>query len=258
MNLLRAKIKSCPRTSLGLLPQREQNLFCLISHGRSGSTLFFDLLSRCPMFSGDYDPALAELLSRPSFAPAVYIDAMRRKLGGELWGFHLKLHGHLSMIYGMSEDSQRRFLVELHNRGFKFVHLERTNVFAVAASIFVAAERALWQTNSNQIPRAKIYICPRRFYRCLVTTRERISLERRLLSHFDYLPLVYEADLLDPTAHQATIDRFADFIGIQSFEPQSSLQRLGSKRFQDSIENWEEIESFLAFTDFRGAVSSLS
>jgi hypothetical protein len=71
----------------------------------------------------------------------------------------------------------------------------------------------------------------------------------------NYLQLIYEADLADPARHQSTINLFTDFMNIRSFKTEASLQGLGSSKFQDNIENWDEIEKFLADTDTEFALT---
>jgi hypothetical protein len=74
--------------------------------------------------------------------------------------------------------------------------------------------------------------------------------EQQALAGTSYLPLLYEEHLLKPTHHQQTLNRVFDYLGVESIPVKTRFQKTTAPQISDFIENYDEIESLVAQTDY--------
>ena len=61
------------------------------------------------------------------------------------------------------------------------------------------------------------------------------------MERFEHLSLDYAHDLQDASMHQKTVDRIAAYIGVQSGSVHANSRKAIRERYEDMIENYDEV-----------------
>lgn len=213
-----------------------RNKFFIFAQGRTGSTLLTSMLNDHSQIHCD-----DELLYNRRLRPRQYVRAscMRAKLPA--FGFHVK-------CYQLTRDQRIRdpqaFLDELVAEGWKVLHLYRSNHFRHAISGLIARQRGIWHSHGQAKLRA-VRLDPREVQESIAERVHFRELERKMIERYEYLEIEYERDLEAAENQQQTIDRIFDFLGLPSEAITARLKRTTSTDLSQTIENFDEIRSFL-------------
>jgi hypothetical protein len=229
---------------------RKKVKFVLVSHGRSGSTLFFDLLSQNPDYDQLQKPQDAEVLSRRIRLPSLYLEYLAYRSQSRLFGVHIKVFDHLekiNRIYSLTD--QIAFFRKLVNNNWKIIYLRRENILRIALSILIAGERKIWHVKSaeEKTNLKLVNIDKRMLLRCMQITELRLQRDLNAISHVEYFPMVYESDLINPEFHQKTMDTVFNYLDISNnISVKASFLKTSGDNLAETISNLDEIVKFIS------------
>lgn len=230
--------------------KREPSIkFIIFSYQRTGSTLLVDLLNSHPRIE-----CVGELLLNRMFFPSRFLK-LRAKLSKEdVFGFKM-LTPHFD-YQGIADPE--RFTRNLFDSGYKIIKLKRKNVLRTAISLIYAINSGKFHFQQSSIKRGapKIFIEPQDLIDKIKWIEHNISVQEQVLTDIPYLEVVYEDDLIDASNHKDTINRIADFLGVQHGPIHTKLVKYTDDLSQ-IITNADEVKAFIHktgysnFLDFR-------
>jgi hypothetical protein len=213
--------------------------FVIYGQGRSGSSVLLDLIGSHPDVYCE-----SEIFNRKVAASLVwpdrYLEARAALSPRPVYGCKMK-------IYQMTDDQgiedPHQFMLDLHARGWKVIHLVREDLFRKALSLVVAESRGqfLDRRTDEGGGVSTIRIDPARL---VAAVRERGSAdeaERAALEGIPHIRVTYERDLLDAANHQAVSDRVLAYLGLPSAPVVTRYVRTSRNRISDYIENYAEV-----------------
>lgn len=216
--------------------------FVIFAQGRTGSTLLVDLLRSHPDVHCD-----EEILFRRVIAPIAWVQSQRRRYAESHYGFKVK-------PYQLTEDQQTdpaTFLLRLHGRGWKVLHLWRRNVLRHALSNMVAEHVGRFVFRGEAPPAARGIIVDTEMLLGAIRTRTEQSVrERTALEGIPHASVCYEDDLLDERRHQATLDRLSDQLGLPAAPAQTVVRRITENDLRGAIANYDEVAAAIAGTQW--------
>jgi len=221
--------------------------FCIFAQGRTGSSLLRSLINGHPDLQ-----CRGEVLGPDAVLfPVRYVERLARHTPRPAFGFKVKVY-QLTHHQGISDPNG--FMKALVRRGYRIIHLHRRNVLrqAISNSYALAAGRYHLQAGQSGGPEA-IRVDPGKLRGVMERRQEHTVLETSALRGLesDTLGLVYEDHLLDPTAHQSTVDTVFEFLGLPpSVEVEARFERIVTGSLRDRISNFAELEQELAGTPF--------
>lgn len=222
-------------------PARAGVRFVIFAQGRTGTWLLYDLLNAHPQITCD-----KEILQPRRLAPDAFVEAASHRRS-PVYGFHVQIRQLL--------ESQRlepgAFLARLHGRGWRIIYLRRRNFLRQSVSTLIANQRQLWHTTDPAQRPGRTVVDLDALMAWLDRRQDYQNRERAALQGLPHLPLVYEDDLLDAQQHQPALDRVFDFLGVDAIPVAARLQRLGSDRLADAVENYAELVARVAASPYR-------
>ena len=230
----------------GVRPRDDQLRFFVLAGARRGSHLLIDLLNRHPDLHCD-----GEIMGRRSACrllnPDLYIRGHAVQRREHRYGCKISV-GHLVQLQKL--DPQL-FLQEMHRRGWRLIHLVRTNVLRVCISSMLAHQRRQWHaTRDTPVTPAKVRVDCDELHRQLVLRSETLRTETECLSGLPLHRIVYEQDLMDPSRHQITLDQVFQFLDLPGAEVSASLVRTSPESIREMVDNYEQVVQSLNGTSY--------
>ena len=224
-----------------------QGKFIVFAHFRSGSGLLCDLLNLHPDIHCDYEilyPFLASQM-KPNFL-LLFIKGLIARTEAKIYGCGLKLD-QLNSVH----QNPRQFMQDRYHEGWKIIYLKRFNILRAAISNFIAAQRQQYSLPKDSPAKlAKTYIECDELLNLLNWYGRIADQEAEVLAVIPHLKLGYEADLLEASRHQQTLDRIFDYLGVATAPVQAKSRRTSRDHLSDYIENYEEIVKFVRQTNY--------
>jgi LPS sulfotransferase NodH len=244
--------KSPPRRELAiayaasLLPEPDAPKFVLFAQGRSGSTLFGELLGSHPEVRFD-----DEILRGTVANPLRYVTGMRRRPRARhgAYGFHVKVY-QLSDAQGVVD--QHAWLRECVDRGWKIFYLHRRNFIRQALSNATRQRMAVPHFREGDgLARPQVDVDPDLLLR-YVEYRDRTGQwERAALEGIPHTVFEYEADLAESSSWDATAARAFAYLGVQPRPVDTSLRRINSGPISELVVNYNEVTRAFAATPYK-------
>ncbi len=218
--------------------------FVIVTPGRTGSELLVELLNSHPDIVCD-----PEILDQRRVLPDRFVAgrATRAGLSGaKAYGFKL-FCGHFG--YQPMRDRDE-FLRQLSDEGVRLIFLRRENRLDQAVSSVVAAQtRWHWRRQDGgtfaplTVDAVEVLVMAYLF-------EESEQYLESILAPLPHLRLVYEDNLIDPAAQQATVDLICADLGLPSALAKSNLVRLTPPRLENVIANFAEVADLVRPTRF--------
>lgn len=221
--------------------------FLIYGQGRSGSSVLLTLIGSHPDVAYESEIFNRKVAARLIW-PARYLRA-RASLGRR------RAYGCKMKIYQMTDDQgiddPHRFLLDLHEEGWKIVFLTRRDLFRKALSLVVAETRGrfLDRRSDGSGGVDSIHVDPSRLVTAMRERRAADEAERDALEGIPHVKVTYEDDLLDSHRHQETSDRVLAFLGLPSAPVETHYVRTSGARLMEYIENYEDVCRALAATE---------
>lgn len=244
--LNRARELSTYAYACGVRPRDDQLRFLILAGARRGSHLLIDLLNNHPNLHCDGE-ILGRRLACRLVNPDLFIrgHAVRRR--EHCYGCKISV-GHLSQLQKLDPGL---FLRQMHHRGWRLIHLVRTNMLRVCISSMLAHQRRQWHaTEDSPVTPAKVRVDCDELHRQLILRSETLRMERECLSGLPFHRVVYEQDLLDSSRHQITLDHVFDFLDLPGVAVSASLVRTSRGSIPDMVENFEQMVQSLIGTPY--------
>ncbi|MDV3351068.1 hypothetical protein QGP82_20345 [Leptothoe sp. LEGE 181152] len=239
-------LKSQLRIYLDLLrssSSQASKQFIIFGRGRSGSTALVSLLNCLPDVCCD-----GEILAQPVLWPQLYLKAKAASAQASVYGCKV-LSYQLRNIHSIQQRSH--FLYELSQAGFHILYLRRENLLDHAISNIRARNFGFHKSRLVQgFQKNKIHVNPVTVVDWIEKSQQLWQYELSLLRDIPYLELTYEKNLANESQHQFTIDTICQHLGIQSRAAVSQYQKVSPQTLQASVENYDELISYLRATPY--------
>jgi len=229
--------------------------FVIVTAGRTGSDLLAELLNSHPDIVCE-----SEILYQRRLLPERYVAGRAARaglLGARAYGFKLAA-GHGGYQPRASSPTwptppmlaRNRFLHQLADDGAQVISLRRNNHLAQAVSLMLA-EQTRWHWRREEgatFAPATLDVVHLLSLAYFFEDTEKYL--ESVVSPLPHLGLVYEDDLIDSGAQQATVDRVCARLGLPTAPASSDLVRLTPKRLEESIANFAEVDALVGRTRF--------
>jgi LPS sulfotransferase NodH len=229
--------------------------FVIVTAGRTGSDLLVDLLNSHPEIICE-----SEILYQRRLMPERYVAGRAARaglLGARAYGFKLAAgHGGYQPRATSSTwptptmQARNRFLRQLADDGAHVIFLRRNNHLAQAVSLMLA-EQTRWHWRREEgatFAPATLDVVHLLTLAYFFEDTEKYL--ESLVAPLPHLGFVYEDDLIDAAAQQATVHLVCDRLGLAAAPASSDLVRLTPMRLKESIANFAEVEALVGRTRF--------
>ena len=212
--------------------------FVIFGTGRSGSQLLVDLVGQHPDVICD-----GELLAQPQRFPLGVVrlaaDGAARR-GARSHGFKLLAY-QLRALSRPGHD----LLGRLHETGTRLVHIDRSDALRRALSNMSARRTGWHRRTSARHEHEPFHVDPGELAGELGWFEKQHAIETEALGSLPRLALMYEPDLQQRAAHQATADRLFEWIGVRSVPVETRLQKLLPHALDEVVSNPTEMKAWL-------------
>ncbi|MEM6257241.1 MAG: hypothetical protein AAGI37_02875 [Planctomycetota bacterium] len=216
--------------------QSDKARMVIFGQGRSGSTLLESLVCSTGYFHKN-----GELLNvdRGEIRdPARYLRGLSKRKADENLVFHFK-------IYQLTRDRKRPidpsgFLNGLYKDGWKIIYLLRRNKVRHALSNIVAESSDTYHKFDDKKANLSLRIDCNDLVKKVAERFEFEEGERGVLRGLPYHEVIYEDDLENSDAHQATINRILDFVSLKHRNVETKLRKANTQPLDALIANYDE------------------
>lgn len=216
---------------------REPRRCLLFAQGRTGSTLFGELLDSHPEMHFAHEILRAKV---PSVR--LWVAGERRRHPTLVYGFHVKIY-QLTDVQGVADPA--RWLRRMADQGWRVLSLRRRNVLRHVLSNLAINATGLTHDRLGQGP-TRLTVDPVELVRWMDIRSEVGRRETAALSGVNHEAFVYEDDLLDSANWPETMARAFSFIGLDPVPVGTTLKRRNPGRLPDLIENYDEVAAAVA------------
>ena len=218
-------------------PLEEPRAFLIFAQGRTGSELLVEILNSSPEVRCE-----GEILERRVAWPTAWAESRRRRERGRVYGFKVK---PLQLLYNQRLPDMGRWLESMHGRGWRLVHLHRRNLLRQVLSN-MAAEHHGWHRRTS-LPRSRgpLHVDPAVVTYWMDVRARWAAQERAALAELPHETVCYEDDLTSRHEQQATLDRLAGWLGVESRPVAVSLRPTNPGRLDRLIANYAEVRTAL-------------
>ncbi len=195
-----------------------------------------------------------ELLAGGHGLPTEYVtarSAVAGLQGMEAYGWKLLLSQFRNpggAIHGIGDPSG--YPARLHAMGYHLILLLRRNPVHQALSYIIGSNRQFHYRTGDGMTFAPIDVDPVD----LMAATWIIEADTQLLQSFvrdvPHLVLTYEDALLPSAAHQVTVDRVCEYIGIDSAPMRTDLVKLTPTRLREAVSNFAAIAELFSKTRY--------
>jgi LPS sulfotransferase NodH len=225
--------------------------FIVHSLGRSGSTLLTDLLACHPDVECD-----GEILSHRLMvtSPERLVRDRARLFRSRTYGFKMRPRHYADQRIA----DPAGFLERLHGDGWRVLHLERRNLLRIALSWVASRQTGVVHRTFRDRNRAvaRGYVPIDLLREQLTRVSREVAVEEAALARVPHLRLSYEEDLVREDTRQPTMNRVFDYLDLPPATVSTKYVRLSSDRFEDFVENYDEMAAALAGTQYEPFLSS--
>ena len=223
---------------------RAPERFVIVTPGRSGSELLTDLLNAHPDVVCE-----AEILHDRLALPERFVAGRAAKAGiGGAKAYGFKIHnGH----FGFQALRERPgYLRRLSEDGFHLIFLRRRNLLAQAVSSTIASRTRWHWRRGDGASFTALELDPVEVLMMAYLFEESDRYLEQLLRDLPHTTLIYEEDLLDPGAQQATVDGIVSRLGLAAAPVCSDHIRLTPPKLSDSVANFDALTELIRPTRF--------
>lgn len=225
--------------------------FLIYTRGRTGSSVFTDLLNCHPDIFCDYEIFGISGTKSGIKYPIIFIDSCSKRASlsaKKVYGFKLKIE-QLRDDHGIYDV--KSFFKKLNSRGWKFIYLKRTNSLLHKISGIISKETNKYHVKGEEdFSHMKFKIDCKLLMDTLYWGDELDKMEEDSLSGIPHLRIIYEDDLLDNAVHQQTSDRVFEYLGLQKFPVSTKYKKIIPPNLKDIILNYDEMKNSLVNTKY--------
>lgn len=203
--------------------RRTVKTFLMLGRPRSGTTVLGRLLNQVDAVRCD-----GEVLHHAVLSPRRFLNRLAQKNPAAAYGAKLLTY---QMLEVQRLERPERFLEQITADGFRLIHIRRHSLDqALSLSLSQMTGRYHIRQGRDAAPQQReIVLDPAEFLDQLRWNIATLDYEDRLLARFPHLRITYEDDLRDSVAHQATVDRICDWLGVPSSPVKADLRRTSER-----------------------------
>lgn len=218
-----------------MTPAQERKKFLIVGRARSGTTLLKSLLDQVDGLTCE-----GEMLHNGVVAPRRLLNGLARKAKTPAYGCKLLSY---QLVEVQRIRTPMRFFSQLHEDGFKLIHIERNTVDQVLSLLTARKSRAFTPEELDRLgrPDGRLHLDTELFRNALTANMAFLDLERRIMAQMPHLHVSYDYDLDDRGTHQATVDRICDFVGVPSSRVETRLSKRREGHRRDRFSNYDEL-----------------
>lgn len=229
----------------GMAPAPGTKPFIVFGLMRSGTTFFGDLLGQHPDVTW-----LGESFVGEAYYPTLYLQGAARRTatactGIKIFPFQLSRRTDLpTRGYNRSDiDRGRRTLDVMGTKNFKFIHLEREDIFSQCVSLTRAAQTGVWYTpaDGETAYNGRVRLDLAKFEQYLNELLIFRRYERDIFAEIEMLRFTYEKDLQETAAHQESARKAFGYLGLPVVSVSSRFAKMGTSPLDRQIENYDEV-----------------
>lgn len=221
------------------------NKFVIFAQARTGSILLGSLLNSHPKIFCDGE--IFSVWNKNLFFPFQYIQCHATRRENRVYGWQLKI----DQLILLQRTDPQQFMFHLQKSGWKIIYLRRANLLRQAISELIARSRDEWaDTTKTPLRNLRIHIDCNRLLDLIKYREKMLRQEENALKNLLYLPVVYEADLLQSQRQQETLNCIFNYIGLSSISVKTKYFRTTSDRLSDFVQNYDEMVSAVKQTDY--------
>jgi LPS sulfotransferase NodH len=139
-------------------------------------------------------------------------------------------------------------VARVSDHGVRLITLIRANTVAYAISALVARESETWHTYGDEDEqREPVTIDLDRFLRYMTNIENDVRKTRSLVGARGHMALVYERDLAEPDARQATLDRLFSYLDLEP-HPLTAATARRRTPYSELVANWNDVERLVKGT----------
>jgi hypothetical protein len=209
----------------------ERRQCVLFAQGRTGSTLFGELLDSHPQVKFAHEILRAKVPST-----RLWVAGERRRFPDRVYGFHVKIYQLTEQ--GVSDPG--RWLRRLSDDGWTVLALRRRNLLRhVLSNMTINVTGVTHDRLGRQ--RTKQRVDPAELVEWIGKRDGVGRQEQEILADLPHEQFVYEDDLQDSSCWAATMTRAFTFLGLEPVPVQTTLHRRNPGRLADLIDNYDEV-----------------
>ena len=202
---------------------------------RTGSEVLVDLLDSHPAVRCE-----SEILERLPRDPLRYVQG-RAVLARERWwrrvvltgdngrapteAYGFKLMAHHVGSQTRPHPSLEQLVADLRGCGFTPVVVRRRQPLDQALSFLAATQIGYHARRGDRLVADRLDVDPANLLYALVLLEQQVAALEAAVTHLPCLDVTYEADLLEPAAHQRTVDRLCESMGLDCAPVTTDLVR---------------------------------
>ncbi|MFB6248427.1 MAG: Nodulation protein H [Salinibacter sp.] len=219
--------------------------FILFGRGRSGTTALVSLLDALSAVRCE-----GEILH--DYVPFPFVHVRGRSRRTRVQGYGCKILSYQLRDVQSALNAPRHFLRALHHRhGFDLLYLRRTNLLRHALSNIRARRDQFHRHKSAPAEQSPgLEVDPEHVLDWMRRSEALQRYEAEVLEGLPYLSLTYEEHMRDPSAHQSTVNRICDYLGVPSAPVQTEYQKLAPRSLRESVTNYEALARRLESTEY--------
>jgi hypothetical protein len=225
------------------MTQNHKRNFLVYTLGRTGSTLLQTLINNLPSSQCE-----GEILSSAVSDPVSFVIERSERAKELIYGFKVKTsHIQKSLL------DPKDFLKEMHDYGFKFIHLERENVLKMVLSYLYARDTGSffhyksWLSFLRSKPEITVDIDE--LFKLLEENTLLKKYDKKLLENYNHLHLSYEQNLEKQSSHSDCLNKVSEFLNCsRSSRTNFTVKTPLDKSVPDpkkQVKNWQEVEKSL-------------
>jgi hypothetical protein len=121
------------------------------------------------------------------------------------------------------------------------VHVQRGDLVRQVLSEIVGRARGQWHKRDDRPEQLTLHVDRDEFFDRIRHNEAMRVREREVLRRIPHLSVIYERDLLDPSAHERTVDAVLSHVGLARSGPVSTeLRKINTRPLSEIVENYEE------------------
>lgn len=216
-----------------------QTKFIVYGQGRSGSSLLIDLLRSHPSIHCESEILHPNVCGR-LLLPHRYIQARAGLSIKAVYGFKLKIY-ELTEYHRLDPAA---FLMQMHEDGWKIIHLFRRDLFRKALSSVIAEQRGIFtqrRGESASNSRERYSVDPQQVLATMTKRMKYDLMEEQAIEDLPRLRVLYDDDLYRSEQHGPTSERIFKFLGLDPVPVGTVHLKTSHVNLADYIENHDEL-----------------
>lgn len=226
--------------------------FLIFAQGRSGSTVFVDLMNSHPDVVS-FGEIFHENVVRNVRDPRRWAEGLCSLSKKPACGFKVKVY----QFERHQNKNVRQTLIDFMDHGWRIVYLKRSNLLRHAISDLRSEKTGLFHVvrgDASELPkengRTKIHVEWQELEQAIQFRETCLEKEAAALEGLPHILVDYETGILDRTKLPATMNRVFESLGLRPHLAETTFRKVSAREISDDIENFDELEGRILETGY--------